>query len=825
MGVNILVTDRKYFDPLKNGEDYLTDTGDFAVHLAGSVMDERRVVTQVDVSWDSKAEAFNKFTIDDGFGLAGNQCTRLFGSFLDDGFAIGDTFDFTGDTTASRTVTGLSSDGLILVFDGATILQVATENLQVRGTTPLTSLIYKYAIIENADSTNFKSLLDGSDQAFYIDGIGLPPSGPRDTGFVDGDPQGLVKGWVTGLLKTKFDSNPSTYVQRFIIQQDLIIIPYYREGDEANINAGINPDLLLGNNSLKLVASFQFRTSINNVNTSKTGVDDLQDGDIAGYDESFNGFQANYTLKSVAFENTATAEVSAGIIIDKKTTVTTRIERVDGIFSAADPITAHHSFLPQEAGYTKNTDEFKDVWLWEFKRQLIGSGPVAGTIITNLTAAKISDTEMEVIFDVEYSAAQQLKLSKANLFVLAINYGDPSLTTKASDKVMVKASLVTYVKNEDITGLMIKDKFDIYSHPFDIGGGGAVTNIEGWVEDGIVIDFRSHMDITNEAQITGARQRFLAFNPTTKDEFDLDSYEFDLGSSVLIQGAGTLLQKLNLETIRGFNIKEDDQFNKVLLKSDILIGDDQFYNLIIGFKVPWQSWIALPGANNIFYDVSKENDGLNKNANNYNLINGYELRTWIEFDILKGDITTTYDFSTPASDIRFYGDDGDTPDVFTGVIFRRTLSGVDIGTNIRTDAFTVFRIIWEHTAPFTGIDDFWVWHGLEPVNSPSGNPHILSSERANATDGLLIPLAGESFVTKVLGTGPLAGKLITECMIDFTQIDPNTTYKFSARIGSKSGIPPFDSCTKFLEDGSPKLLEDGITVKLLDGCTLGFFGW
>ena len=95
MGLLLTVQSRKFFSQIKNGEDFSLLTGDFATHLKGNIMEKMRLVMQVDISWQSQATASNVFEL---VGAAGdNQITRASGSFIDDGFAVGDLVNIYDD--------------------------------------------------------------------------------------------------------------------------------------------------------------------------------------------------------------------------------------------------------------------------------------------------------------------------------------------------------------------------------------------------------------------------------------------------------------------------------------------------------------------------------------------------------------------------------------------------------------------------------------------------------------------------------------------------------------------------------------------------------
>ena len=107
-------------------------------------------------------------------------------------------------------------------------------------------------------------------------------------------------GWVTSRVdktRARFVSRPSTYVQRFEIQHEYIINPY------------INFDLYEGNKSLKYVSKFDFRVDLPNLNTSKIAIDDLQQGSTGYFDENYDGYNNDFTVSALVYEDVPTASI------------------------------------------------------------------------------------------------------------------------------------------------------------------------------------------------------------------------------------------------------------------------------------------------------------------------------------------------------------------------------------------------------------------------------------------------------------------------------------------------------------------------------------
>lgn len=810
MPLKLLVQSRKFFSQLANGEDFSLNASDFATHLKGSVMEKLKAIYQFDISWDSNSTASEPYDID------GNVIERPAGSFIADGFSIGDEVDLfdAGSPVAGnpRTITNLNDT--TMVVDGASLGTFTPSDFLIRGVTELTGYDHRFGLIENDEVFNIISKVEGSDQIYVAKGVGEDTGGGRITTFITAESKGLIKGWQSGSLKVRYVSNPSTYVQRFEFEHIFIVLPYYLEGQLSNLQSvpPLQPDLLDGDSTIKYAVRMQLRNVLSNPNTAKTFTDDQVLGSVGGYGENFNGFNDKFSIDSIAYEEVSSGDSADGIIVGSETKVTVVVNSDDATFTGASIFMVYHSLLPDEDEYSDQEDIFTDIWLYDSKRQTIGAGAVSSTIITDVTGSLLSASQIQIEFNVDFTTAQQNQINIGDNYVLGIQVADTTLSTDDSDKVMLIGDAREYVKSADIAGLLSLTALNIYDHPnateTDVGGS-SFTDFNGWVEDGINISFNLSTDLNEAATMTQAKIRLVAFNPTTEDVFDLDEYAFPIGVPVFAASTPNDAQQINIDTNRGYSLKDDDFFNKALLKTTGQLGDDNLFLCRIGMKIRWEDWIALPGADNVFFDNTKENNGLNHNSSNYSLKNGYQVHAFLEFVMEQDGSPTSYIFRTPAFDIRDYDKDAFSPsEEWTATVKTYAANGTEITPAIKTDEETRMEVTWVRTfAPVTDISDFYAIHRIEQQNATGQVIEELSSlaARRPITGSKLIGLVGETR-TKI---SLVSGDVVTECRIDHTQLDPNKDYKLSARLGSITNTPLPTAGTKLQEDGNDKNKEDG----------------
>ncbi len=811
MGLQLIVQSRKFFSQIKNGEDFSLLTGDFGTHLKGSVGEKMRMVMQLDIEWFSLSTASSPFIFD-----GTNTVKRSSGSFIADGFSVGDIADFfspQGVPIAGNSRTILVLNDTFMIVDGPAFGVSTATDAHIRGLTELTGFIHSFGLIGNDEPFNFQSKVEGSDQIYTAKGVGNDPGGGRITTFIDAEAKGTILGWQSGSLKVRFVSNPSTYVQRFEIQHDFTILPFYQDGQGDDILAMIQPEILLGANTLKYAAQMEFRDVVSNPNTAKTFVDEISLGSVGGFDENFNGFNNKFSIDSIAYEETASGDSADGIIAGTKTHVTVVVNSLDSVFVAGSKFGVYHSKLPTNPEYTNQTDEFDDVWLYDSKIQTTGDAPISSTILKAVEATFGSAAQITIEFDVEFSVAQQILLSSDSLYVIGIQVTDNTLTTDNSDKVILVGDLREYVKSADIEGLLTLDAFAVYPHPVPTATGPAVgffTDFKGWNEDGINLSFNIGTDLNEGAIIETANIRLVAFNSTTKDVFDLDNFSIPLGEQILVPDTPNPVQQINVSTNRGYRLKDDDFMNIVTFANSGRVGDIQNYLIRVGMKMRWETWIALPDADTVFYDNTEPNNNLNTKSSNYSLKEGYNIHAFLEFGMSKDGDVTQYVFRSPVFDVRDYDMDMFITPEWSADIKTFAPNGTDITPNFLSDDFTIMKVTWSNPTnePITDITDIYAIHRIEENESQGQQIEELSSlaARIPVANQKMVALTGETR-TKISIVG---GKILTESRIDFNQLDANVNYDISARIGSITNTPvPTAGAMKTTESAGDKDTEGG----------------
>lgn len=784
MPININISSKKFFNQFKNDIDFTANTGDFTNNLAGSVMENMKYTFLIDISWNAAISNADLWDADTANGIL----TRTTGSWLVDGFRDGDLCEWVeaGTPAADITINSISQDGLSIFYTLDSGLISDTNNAELHGETPLTAVKYKFGLIGNSESFNVESKVSENDQGYYGSNIGFDTGGGvRDLNFVDLDVLGQYEDWVTGSMKIKYVNNPTKYVQRFQVEHIFMIVPYYLEGELINLKDNIIPDLLNGLNSLKYVFSPGFRTVLSNPNTEKITTVSNNLGSVAWFNERFNGFDNNYNVKSVVYEDEATTASADGILVGSKTKVTTVIERLSGVFSGAERFGMYVSYLPEQNEYQDTTTSLKDNFIYDNALNNAGLGGVAGQdFITDLTATIVGG-ELVIVMELEYSSTQKMFLSNKiaqspTNFVIGVQVGDATLSSGNSDRVVLIADVNAYDESPDIPGLMEFTKFDIYPHDRQIGVGVASTDMTSWNEDGLVIDFDFELDLNKLAFLNSLDFKLIAFNTVTQQFFELDSFSYAISNAVLSGG----VQQINQITTRGYILKAGDQFNDVTIAVGANVGGVQSYSGRFGQKISWQDWIQNLGVDPIFYDNSEPFDNFNNKSSNYSLLNDYEIRISV-FANLDGVNqfgvagSTNYLINSPNITVYDYTLDGLVTPIWSEVIETfNAATMANLGGAVLTGQDTLLRATWTNSGgPVATLVDLWGINRIEETGQLGYQITEMSSLNDPLLNQLLIPSSG----TK-LNMTLVAGKVVLECLIDGSKVVPGINYNHSSRI-------------------------------------------
>ena len=794
------VINTEFFNQFNNGELLDQNLNDRTSNLVGNITDKIRTRQTISVSWTSSSDVVNTFDV------LGNTLSSAGGTFIADGFALGDIISLYDNVGLAfvftdRTITSLTPTQII--FDGAVVPTVNYPDAKLYGKTPLESLRFRFGLIENNEPTNFVSKIDGTAQnSFSASGVGFDTGGGvRSLVPVTLNSASGVDSWKEdfGSATVAFLSTGTqleNYEQVFEINHYFSILPFYLDGELSNIQNLIQPSLFSSTNTLKYVYDAQFNTTLSNPNGTKTALVDSFLGYVGWYDENFNGNPNRYAAVGLFYTNQDTLQIVNEINSQQKTKVQFNLRSFDSKFTVNTNVAVGIAILPQSLDYQQNSNTIDENFLLDRSFTTVDLPFVDSSIITNYTAIFNNAGSISVDFDVDYLSAVEPLLENKN-YVIFVSTCNNLLNGGESDRVTLKVDSKLYFYNPDVSDLIWVD--DILHFPHNVNDNldaDSFDDYKGWIEDGFEVKVPFELNNDLRAKIQTLKVHFSAFNPATDDRFDLQSYNYNLSSGVLINQAPlNSYFSYNINGNRGFNLpialqlfQNGSQFNNAILTTlgpglRGPINVDK-YELKLGIKANFEDWISQPDANTVFYNAAEENNGLNKNSSNYSLKNGYELIVIIECDVYSGfnflgfQPTTNYQFlSQPHAYYDYDLDNNVIPDWSVEII---TLdeNGANTSGILQTSINTTIRAIF---TPVGGSTNLTNPYGIIRLNQSGGNIQTifeLSSIRGSVFNNPLIPLVGESY-TKLTDDN---STVVLECLIDGSLLDASINYDLSATL-------------------------------------------
>jgi hypothetical protein len=726
---DIRVVDQKFYAKLNNGDFYDSNLTDFSQHLKGGVLEEIKAIFKVQVGWSVVLGSYRYVYDSSASTLKINQEGLNWES---KGFSIGDEVKYSvlsdqiSDPQCQIKGFIVAITGGELLLDNVTqtknVLQSGTFKIEggsddiVTGLTDKTALKYDYGLIENNEPINFLSKLTNTDQTYLFEGVGIrsTPSDPstRSTNFVDGKSFGNNKAGYSGSSRVSFVGyvkdedylyNEDT-TQEFIIEHIFKINPFYRDGELDSIKGIDVPplDIFNGNMSLKYVFQTEFRSVLTNPNTSMISDYDTQLGSVGYFNESYNGYENQFSIDNNSINYSINGNSVDRIDINETTTVSFQLN-TENMVNSSSAIVVGHSSIIDSNEYISSKDVFDVIWSNDLARIDVNQsgGFSFRDIIQNLQMTNIDGFSASVSFTVQFSTSQKSRLKNNQDYILFAQVFNPYKDIDNGSKVTLLLDVNYYNKNTDVSGLFDFDKFEQYPHPepFDEGVSVGFTDSLTFNESGMMADGRFW--VLNSANLNSLKFDIAVYQLQENTWDSLRSLDIDLSDQVLVNG----IQQIELNSTRGYVLKENDIFNFLKVTTDNNDGTKQYYNIQVGYKIPWQSNIAFENAPSVFYDKTKSFNGLNQKSSNYSMVDSnYGIK--VLFDAIVD--STNYVKTSEEIKVYDYDEDDQAPTAFSCEIKTYDIEENELANNIIQSEYTQVRAVFTPLVPptFTESVDF-----------------------------------------------------------------------------------------------------------------------
>jgi hypothetical protein len=793
MATEIIIKENKWYSQIRNGVNFDLNTTDFTNNMVGCVGEKIKNVMRVVIGWKANSSLPNPFT----WTSALKRMTRITGSWIADGFSIGDNIAVgyqnesgTWFTWYSANITALSDLEMFLDADlGLPAGDGAFTRMVIHGNTTLTACVLKFGLNANAETYNNISKVTDSEQIYYASGIGA---------WTDMIPLGTNRDWLAGSCRISFVGIPYEFSREYEIANIFVINPFYKEGWKEYLTTNKLPDLFNGDGSIKYTFQAEFRNVLSNPNTSKIVTNDSVLGSVAWFNENFNGFNNSYAIESVNF-------TSASDSVNPAIQNNVRIVVSGQDFDNGEKFMVKFINLTKEEDYTNTTTDMLENFMYDSALCTLATTVTGSGIIKNVVSQIIA-TDLVLDVRLEYTVAQRQRIQAGDSYAIIIVVDDETLTAGNSNRVSLIADCQEYDTSADISDLIGIDTFGIVQHDKDYTTEDGTTDVVSWIEDTLYFKYGFWLDLSKDAYLNEMAVQLIAYNTVNENKFVLNEFILPLTNVIVVNG----IQQIVISTNRLY-----PNFNVVSVETGSLIGNKQYYNAICSMKISWQEWIEQLDADTIFYDNSKLLNNLNKKASNYSELNDYEIKLGVSANVYGTDTTlntsgnTDYLFLTPSLVINNY----EIPVNWTAEIktfHPDTL--VDLNGGIRKDGDTLFQVTWtDVSGAFTDITNFWGLHRIEENRQNGENIHELSSVYV-IDSNLLKPLDGQTKLKKSI----VLGKVVTDCLIDYTKLQDGLSYSLSARLDDGSDSP-LDPCT-FITEGNEIFITENDIFMQVENC-------
>lgn len=778
--------------------------------LLANIGDEVLITHNIEVREQVVASSVNSVILNnrDGY-LVNGVCTGLdFSKFV-----IGDTIHIhnyvTGTSYGNYTIVDKPDSTTIVLNTDIPGLSPAINNIGpdtvFSVTSAITALTYKYNFIENAESTNYFSKVDGSIHIANI--TGLNPAGggtnkpmifsnsiPSQIGSIVVDEMGLITSPV--------------YVSKFAIKHTTRITPTMLASQWDDLYAGIKPDYFFNLNCLKAVFFFQAYYFVTDPNHTHIFESDLTIGNSGHFNENWNTNLTNYYLENLTYTDVATA-----VVITKATLKPTFTDfeffirnTTTSPFSAGNTkVVLNFAKAPyDEIEYQLNTRDLKHNFVWDSRLLNVVSVPTAVNgdnyadlkmrSLSNLKATFVSSTSIKITgrlaFDPLGIAVFEESFEPRYMFWVSVQ--DHLKVGALSDRANIKVDFNNFFYQTEFPDLiqfnaskLIPSTQNNYAGVNPIGSTFSEDEIVGYNE----IQIRSTPGVVT-CVLTKFTGRVIAQNLITKARFTLESKTILLPATPIVSA----FQYFNIVQARNFHVPLTEIRKNIIVLSMATPGITQ---IAFPFLVRWEYWQSLLSVNSFFFNTAKPLNGYNHDWTTFNNIaygGDWSLTYECEISAKVNGLNATY-----VSGVNFNNFDRNLlsqgANAITGTIVTKDASTlvplVDGGglkyilgyANTRISARFIKSVLWENPTIIIGIEVFELGGGVDKKRR-------MHSLFASDADTWFIPLPSVGS-NKVLVTGTGTTVAIGECDLDYTQIASlvgSNKWKLTARIYDTSGV-------------------------------------
>lgn len=522
---------------------------------------------------------------------------------------------------------------------------------------PITAIGYKWNFIENSESPNFTSKIDGSTMRSLIKYKEADDLTVSDMEFLG------VKPYQIGSIQIEgggISEQPSSIYYRsyYKITHSTVLTQAIIESQLDNFLNEIPPAYYLDAKCLKAIFDFEAYYDYNNPNKILT--EDITEvlGNTGWYNENFNTNLTNYYIDSVVYKRPETSIIDAIELVATETTVEIVIKNtVDSPFSNNNTkFSLNFLKVPSSSlEYIGNNRTALQNFCFDTALQTVGSAAINGDnygtdyqVLKDVLATFISASEIKITAKIAMDANVIDIISESNEFryFLYVVTQKHTLETKLSDKVSLYVDTQPFfIDNSD--PLMIVNENLFLRHPETDPLTEGTTDLSVFPEDEVVAYDKFYIDkngrTTNDISLRSLIVRVKAKNSVNNKEFYLDSYTTNL-NNLQLDNFG--IQYIDLTLNRQFHIPSTEIRKSIKIKrrTDLDAANKYYYEIYFPFLVRWEYWKLLSNVDSEFFDVGEPLNGKNNFWHRFSTLTNWGLYYEVTINALKDGTPLSYNF-------------------------------------------------------------------------------------------------------------------------------------------------------------------------------------
>lgn len=573
-----------------------------------------------------------------------------------------------------------------------------------------------------------------------------------------------------------------------------VITPLHLANQLNDTENGIRPSYFKGGSTLNYICQIDLGRNLLDVNNFES-VQSSVIGNIGWFNENFNGLESNYSISSLAYDNTINA-----LDLNVSTSVSIRISCNDASFTTDTLVNLGFIYLPEnESDYQENNRLLNDNFCFDSKVVVTDNTNVNGDnfgtgrqVIKTVKSNLVDASNIDILFTIELGSAYKSIINESDFknYLLFIGVENYSLDADSKDRVNVLCDVNKFaIELADIELVKNEGTFFI-EHPYDTRSFG-VNSLDIQPVDDVVCNSEFYIDFTdleNDNILIKSVTPSLRLKKSGQADVILESNAINVDNSQIIVDGLYNIQNINYAQGREFKIPISEIRKYITFSRNINndSGNRRYYSLNYSFMMRWEYWKQLLMAtySKDFFANLQDFQGYNHNWTRLANVSGWSFIYQIDFVIERLGVLYNQTFTKSITSKDFDANTDWTTTIVSsglengGVKLIKGYEQTEITATFEKvsgtipDVSAVAIVLWIETYESGGITDI----------------RRISSVHDNDSQSWFV----ENLVDI---TNPSSGVFVGTCNIDNTKLPTNNKYTIYARIYEVTVVEDVDRIT------------------------------